>query len=212
MPLTVACTLFRGLDVPQHSRGIFTPEWADKLYRGVKRNYSGEFDFVCVTDLDGFEEPIQTVPFFRSARNIQSCILEVFRLPGRVFFTGLDTVIVGSLDDLFKYDGDMAMIRDPNRPHRPASGFMSWENRQDIFTAFNKNPANSMEGGFPGDQNYLARYCTQYLCDFVPGQLVSYKTHVKKNPAVMENARVVYFHGREKPHEVDRGFIKENWV
>ena len=49
--ITIVTALFNGQQtgIP-HSVGIYTPEWVDKLYRGISRNYTGSFDFICLTD------------------------------------------------------------------------------------------------------------------------------------------------------------------
>ena len=49
--ITIVTALFDGrqTSVP-HTVGVYTPSWVDKLYRGFARNYSGKFDFICLTD------------------------------------------------------------------------------------------------------------------------------------------------------------------
>ena len=66
--ITIVTALFNGQQtgIP-HSVGIYTPEWVDKLYRGVARNYSGPFNFICLTEKNyDFVEPIKQVRFSRS--------------------------------------------------------------------------------------------------------------------------------------------------
>jgi len=214
--LKVACTLFRGGDsVPPHSRDTFTPEWADRLYRGLARNLTVPWEFWCLTDepAGAFNEDVHVEPFAHGRRDLQSCILECFRLDGRVLFMGLDTIITGNMDDLARYDGPFAMIRDPNFPTRAASGVMSWRDRQDIWAAFLADDASheSHMFGYPADQGWLERFNQEWLCERFPRQLVSYKCHVKRDRTVLDDARLVYFHGMEKPHQISEPFVRECW-
>ena len=52
--ITIVTALFNGFNtlVPQTKNyvGIYTTEWADKLYRGIARNYPGPFGFICLGD------------------------------------------------------------------------------------------------------------------------------------------------------------------
>ena len=66
--VTIITSLFDGRQTGiLHSVGIYSPEWVDKLYRGIERNYSGKFNLICLTDQNyKFKEPIQAVRFNRS--------------------------------------------------------------------------------------------------------------------------------------------------
>ena len=44
-----------------------------------------------------------------------------------------------------------------------------------------------------------------------PGQLVSYKKHVRGG-SLPEEARLVSFHGKPDPEDVDEDFVKRCWV
>jgi hypothetical protein len=77
--VTVACVLYQGEDVPSYSLGIFTPEWVDRLYRGIKRNTTRDFRFVCFVDRDyEFSEPVEAKKLELPYRNMFS-LLEPFR-------------------------------------------------------------------------------------------------------------------------------------
>ena len=58
--ITIVTVLFSGYqtNIP-HSIDVYNPEYVDKLYRGVARNFRGTFDFICLTDQNyKFKEPI----------------------------------------------------------------------------------------------------------------------------------------------------------
>lgn len=203
--ITIACVLFQGKDVNKNSQ-CFTPEWVDKLYRGIKRNLK-DFQFVCFTDKRyEFKEDIKQIPLKYNLPAYMP-ILEIFRLDlGRVLFMGLDTVITGSLEDIASYSGDFAMIRDPNNLEKGASGVMSFPYRPDIWEKY----INNQKGTY--DQVFLHSIPHEYLCDHFPDQMISYKCHVKKKRDLLKKTKIVYFHGREKPHEIEEEFVKEHWV
>lgn len=202
--ITVCCVFFQGKDVNARSR-CFTEDWVEKLYRGVKRNLK-DFQFVVLTDKPyKFKEKIFQLPLEHNLRAYMP-IMEIFRYDlGRVLFMGLDTVITGSLEDLASCKSDFAMIRDPNHPNKGASGVMSFPYRPDIWDKFITSGTNERY-----DQRFLHEIPHEYLDDYFPGQLASYKCHIKANE--IKDERIIYFHGADKPHEVEEDFIKENWV
>jgi hypothetical protein len=202
--LTVCCVFFQGKDVNARSK-CFTEEWVEKLYRGINRNLE-DFRFICLTDKKyNFIEDIIQVPLEHNLHAYMP-IMEIFKHDfGRVLFMGLDSVITGSLEDLASYQGDFAMIRDPNHPNKGASGVMSFPYRPDIWEKFITSGTSERY-----DQRFLHEIPHKYLDDYFPGQLASYKCHIKTNE--INDERIIYFHGAEKPHEVEENFIKENWV
>ena len=104
--VTVACVLYQGQDVPAHSLGIFTPEWVDRLYRGIKRNTTRPFRFVCFVDREyEFKEPIESIPLKLPYRNMFSLLEPFSEDLGQVLFMGLDTIITGNIDHLMDYRG-----------------------------------------------------------------------------------------------------------
>ena len=215
-PVTIACVLYQGEDVPAHSLGIFTPEWVDRLYRGIKRNTSREFRFVCFVDRDyEFTEPVESKKLTLPYRNMFS-LLEPFREDmGRVVFMGLDTIITGNIDALLDYDGPFAMLTDPYYPERPCSGVMCFPYMPEIWADVEANHAKHAQDatmfGFPSDMIYLAKHKSERIDHYVDG-IYSYKAHIKPNPELLEKARIVYFHGKEKPHELaGLEWVERHW-
>jgi len=195
--VVVSCCLFTGgANVPKNSRAVFDAAWVDRLYRGVRRNYSRPFNLVCFTDQPyDFAEPVQTRDL-RLPVDWNTVLLECYAVPARrLVVMGLDTVITGSLDELFAWDGELAAPRDPNRPTKACTGVV-----------LARGPVNVMGHT---DMVAIDRLRPRWLDDLFPGQVVSYKKHVKIRG--LGDARIVYFHGTEKPHEVDAPFIREHW-
>lgn len=212
MTLTVACVLYQGRDVPQHSLNIFTPLWVDRLYCGIERNLSKPFRFVCFVDREYvFEGPVEQELLDLPYRNMMS-LLEPLKLEGKVLFMGLDTVITGSLDEIASVDTKFAMTRDPNDSKRGCSGVMLFEN-PGLWDEI-KNNHQTIAGkyqmcGVPSDMMYLTTLEHDYLDNL---GIYSYKNHIKRDKSLLDDARIVYFHGREKPHEIDEDFVREHWV
>lgn len=212
--LTVACTYYEGKDVPGHSKGVFTPEWADKLYRGVRRNYSGEMRFVCLTDepRSSFSEPVETLGF-KTYRDNHWCVIECLRVTGNpVLFMGLDTVITGPIDEIVNFKTNFAMIRDPYLKDKLCSGVMMWNDVTHLYDKFleEQNKREFYLGRHPSDQVWLREQGKPDDLDAAfPGQIRSYKAHILPNG--IGDARIVYFHGRKKPHEEDHELIRSHW-
>ena len=64
--ITIVTALFdgRNFGIP-HSTEIYDASWADKLYRGIKRNTNIQFRMVCLVDKDyQFEEDIHPIKFY----------------------------------------------------------------------------------------------------------------------------------------------------
>lgn len=196
--VTVVCAFYQGgKRVPAASR-CFTKEWVEKLYRGVKKHYSKPFEFLCYTDRPyPFKEPIDQRPLEHT--NWATCLQQCFGAPARrIVFMGLDTVITGNVDHIFAYRGKLAVPIDPYRPGQACSGVVLCPSRKDIAAT-------------PADNDMLAlqQHPHEFLDDLFPGQIVSYKAQVRPNG--LGDARIVYFHGEPKPHELHDPWVEENW-
>lgn len=210
--VTVCAVLYQGKDVPAHSLGIFSPEWADRLYRGIARHTTRPFRFVLFVDRDDYEfaEPIETRPLCLPYRNMIS-LLEPFRENfGRVVFMGLDTIITGNIDPLMDYRGPLAMLRDPYVPSRMCSGVMAFPWSPKVWgkildwdaCGWLAKPSDAPGfGGCPSDMTILNTLNVAALDDHVDG-IVSYKAHVCDGMVPIEKTRIVYFHGDKKPHQL----------
>lgn len=56
-----------------------------------------------------------------------------------------------------------------------------------------------------------------YVDDLFPGQVVSWKWHIKRNNYDEDKVRIVFFHGNPKPHEIEGlsdcpDFVKRAWM
>lgn len=202
--ITVACVLKSG--------GDFNAEYVERLRDGAAKNLKGH-RFLCLSDVD---VPCERMPLRHDWPRWWSK-MELFRpdLDGGDFlYFDLDTLIVGDLSEIARAR-DLTMLSDFFDSKRLASGvmYLPWFDRADVWRKWIKDPERHMrdfrghgDGGFIGSVKGKA----QRWQDDVPGQIVSYKAHVrapqhpieKGNGKIPKGARVVCFHGKPRPHEV----------
>ena len=204
--LTIACVLRSG--------GDYTTEYVRRLREGITRHCEVPFRFVCLSDLP--QTPAEeTIPLRHGWPGWWSKI-ELFApwIRGDVLYFDLDTIIVGSIDELAGLRLP-ATLQDVNKPEAIQSSVM-WLTeavRAGVYGGFLADPDGhmarhvSMSQGL-GDQGFLDPYLnkrTVRLQDVLPKQLISYKKDVMRKPphVVPRSARVVFFHGKPKPHEID---------
>lgn len=197
--LTVACVLRSG--------GDFTPEYVERLKAGVDANLKGH-QFVCLSDVD---VPCERIPLKYDWPGWWSKI-ELFRIPGKVLYFDLDTVITGDLQEMADYPHQFTMLRDVGRYDRPASGMMCWNGdyhrltesmwvaSDEIIKKYSDGALGS-RGGPWGDGGYISDrlwHDVEIFQDLFPGRIVSYKW---QKPHEREGVSVVCYHGPPRPHE-----------
>ncbi len=190
--LTVACVLKSG--------GDFDQEYVERLRDGVAAHLREAHRFVCLSDV---EVPCERLALQRNWPGWWSK-LELFeQLRGRVLYFDLDTVIVGSLDEMASHRHDFSMLSDFSNQRRFASGVMAWSgNRAAIADGF----ALERIGDFAtadrwGNQGWIVSRLTRApasLQSLFPGQISSRKLGQRDRAA----ERVVCFHGHPRPRDV----------
>ena len=213
--LAVLCVLRSG--------GDFGPEYVHNLIGSLRRN-SGEEnpEYICLTDMDIKSPYFKTVPLKKDLPGWWSKV-EIFR-PGIttakycVYFD-LDTVILKDVSDLLsaQIPGSFAALLPWNSINRAsgdfASGVMRWETA--LYPFFYNEYEKNKDRIFAGDQQYFSYmvrkrgYPWSRLQQYFPG-IYSYKRNAR-NGTVPRDARIVCFHGKPRPHEVNHTWIKENW-
>lgn len=202
--LTVAACLWQPNDKSHWFSKCYDETWVIKLYKGYERNLTVPWRFVLFCDRDydlpGFikQERIRQNPVDYGA------MIEPFRFGTPMILTGLDTIIVGSISHLADYcmtARKVALPRDPNRTHVACNGVA-------LIPAGQQHIYRNWRG--ENDMEWLRRQDHAFIDDLFPQQVVSYKLHVKKNG--LGDARIVYFHGDEKPHQLDLDWVKQHWT
>lgn len=101
---------------------LYPAEYVNVLYRACRAHISGDFRFVCLTneekellpDIEVYPIPLiglEERHYYNGAWPKISLFSEnLYGLSGRCLFIDLDTVIWGSLDDLFNIPGNLVAI------------------------------------------------------------------------------------------------------
>jgi hypothetical protein len=185
---------------------MYDETWVTRLYEGYKRNLTMPFVFWLFTDRNR-PLPREIKQFPITGLKSYCALIEPFQYDGPMILTGLDTVITGNIDDLAEYCMDerhqVGLPRDPFFPQTICNGVaLIPPGKQHFFSEWDR---------VQNDMDYLrARSDVTVLDDWFPGRVVSYKGHAKDYGP--DGAGIVYFHGREKPHELlDVEWVQEAW-
>lgn len=199
----------------------YSAEYVNILFDMIGRNLPDgtQGRFVCFTDdPKGLHNTISTVPLTEGLAGWWNKMV-LFRERGddddTMVYFDLDTVITGALDEIVKYDGPFAILRDFYRPNGLQSSVMIWrmELFYDIWDAY-------VSAGCPqdiagGDQKWLEDYFTaigfkpDILQDLFPGRFASYKSQCQL--MFPRGTSIVVFHGLPRPHEVKNGWVPHVW-
>lgn len=218
-PLIIASVLKTG--------GIYTAEYVNRLANAVKRNITIPYKFVCITDLpkDSFGENVhQTISFAQNYPKWWGKV-ELFRnnvfANHRVVYLDLDTLIIDNIDFLYDYTGVFAGLRDFYHMVSLGSGLMCWDGDDkrlnEIYVRFLSNAQSNMTNNPSGDQqwiNAITKNYLQYIQDFFPNKILSFKKDCYKNNEIFfpEHASVICFHGSPRMHELESNTkIKTHW-
>jgi hypothetical protein len=149
-----------------------------------------------------FAQRIDQIPLSASAPDYSSCI-EPFSINGPLVVAGLDTVITGNIDALVDYchtSDRIALPRDPYQPEIACNGFS--------LVPAGLTSIHKLHRG-ENDMEWLRKFPHNFIDDLFPGQVVSYKGRVRDSG--LGDARVVYFHGEEKPHQISAPWLARHW-
>ena len=220
LEITIVCFLWGNWG---GGRGV---EYVNKLYFGVKRHLSISHRFVCLTDRikgEGFAKGVELlcldVPNWRWNLKKMFLYKPDNGLYGRVLAFDLDVVIIGNLDDIARYRGEFATCEAAYHRGRMGGsllGFSSGFGLTRLWEPLISNPRRVENKTGGSERKYLGLQLKNKDVDFwqdlYPGQVLSYKVDCQKG--VPENARVIRFHGRPRPHDVvdNHKWMRENWI
>lgn len=200
--LTVACVYKAN---PQSG---FSPEYIYRLRHMVAQHLPLPHNFVCYTD-ERLDDVLTRalVPGWHGWLN--KCSL--WRVPsdGDILYFDLDTVILGDISWLAQRP-QFTMLNDLGRElseWRLQSGMMylTPEARTLLNSRWDEKRFRQMGGDGQWMHSVVMRSECERFQDVAPGQVCSYKYDVcrKWNGKIPSDVRVVCFHGRPRPHEVD---------
>lgn len=177
----------------------------EALERQVKHNLHEPYDFVCITesDLPGWWGKVR---LFQNPRE-------------RNLWLDLDVVITGPLDGLVTpLDNGIRIAKNWAQSGYGGcqSSVMYWEgdNGRIINDEFDPAiaywPPKNDPGILWGDQEWITQLRDEERLDveyFHPEDVISYKYHVREK-GLPPRAKVVVFHGKPKPREVNERWIR----
>jgi hypothetical protein len=199
------------------SGGSYTVDYVQKLKNMVARHSTVLHEFICLTDVNIKPEVCKTI---RLAHNLEGwwSKLELFRTDlteaGRIVYFDLDTVITNNIDDVLKLNtefaalGDFMPTEDRGRIDKFGSGMMVWHNNGYNYSFLLEEFSiedTKIRGWNCGDQRYIVEslvgrgYPRDVLQNLVTG-IYSFKRN-DCSRALPNDARIICFHGKPKPHE-----------
>ena len=204
----------------------FNPEHIYKLKKQVSRHSRGQLQFTCLTNHPSLISEDWAIALERPEKKGWWCLTEKFRITGPVVFSGLDTIVLGSLlpfVDLAKSispeDKTVYMIhpfRFPNKYYRLyANGMMVWNgDLSAIYNEYNYDVANDryvLEQDYTSAQLIERGYNIRVLQNEITG-IESFKRTCNKG-APPKGARIVLFHGKPGVEEVaaTQEWAKKAW-
>lgn len=161
----------------------------------VQRNLRQPFNFVCIEDVPGFSGWWTKIALFQPGR-----------FTGRVFYSDLDSVITGQLDELVETKGVIDLHDWGWTTHTYGTGAMCWDagEHKEIYEDYTPDVPQQ----FRGDQDWATHLggwqaLPAHLCR-------SYRYHAKKEPP--PGCVHCSMHGEPKPHEIVGGWVPKAWV
>lgn len=206
--LTVAVPFWTPNEKSADFSVMYDEHWVECLFHGFRQNLSKPFRFLVFTDrVRDYSTPLIEQRLLTSLPPItyRAC-LEPFALDTPTLLVGLDTIVTGNCDALADYcltTDKLAVPRDPIFPDKvcngvnliPAGMAYIWDNAPAHLT----------------DMEWIREQDVAVIDDLFPSQCVSYRCEVKERG--LRDARLVYFHGSEKPHELAHiPWVREHWA
>ncbi|MCW5695786.1 MAG: hypothetical protein KIS96_03515 [Bauldia sp.] len=224
-PLTLAVVtyLYRGA-------AGYRAEHANILRRMVARHLSVPHAFWCVgDDPSGLDPEVRFHPCDASLLPLSGCYvkLEMWKreagfFGSRILLLDLDTIIVGSLDELVARPEPVVLYRDPlfgraeGWLYNGAFVLMEPGARPEVWESFDpkSSPAAVKASGLRlHDQAWLGMVLgpDMPVVTAADGVLSFKHDGVRELGAPPPHARIVFFHGRPKPWQVDSAWIAEHY-
>lgn len=203
-------------------------EYVNILFDMCRRNLSEKvkFDFTCFTDnAEDLEAGIKTRPLPENLKGWWSKLYlfkkGLFEDGDRILYFDLDTVLTGGIDEIVKYDGEFAILRDFYRSEGLQSSVMAWKaNNPSLNGLWDRYERDEYPIGMKGgDQEWIETFyragawrisdMLDIFQDIFSEQFVSYKVSCRN--LFPKGAKVVVFHGHPRPHEILTGWVPNVW-
>ena len=108
---------------------LYDADYVNRLYSMVRRNVTGDLDFVCMTDdATGIREEVRCLPCpevpqlgdkqNQTWRKLALWQPQLYDLKGEFLFLDLDIVVVDNIDDLFHWGEGFCVMRNWTQPDK----------------------------------------------------------------------------------------------
>lgn len=218
--ITFACVL----KLPnQHSKTSYSHVWVDRLYRGIKRHYHRDFDFVCLSDCENMPE-YRVIPFETDSQGYWNK-MELFRpgiFDGAVLYLDLDVVICRDIThDLSSLPQDrFLLVQEPYRSIHNSSLMFWHSDHSDLYRHYIANQKkviaeydhNLSRAGCLGDQAYIGENIAHgVIDDYVSAGFIGWVHHKISVPLI--DPAILVFTGLQKPsNNLEIDMISKNWI
>ena len=204
-------------------------KYVNNLYRGVAKHATEPFKFVCFTNEPltvDTEVEIRNFPIMTGKGVIPRMYMfskEAGMHGHQVLSLDIDVVITGPLTDIMGYKGEFCTRRTfaPGEGLQIDGDIMSFQagedNEERFWKPFIKDLPKALEISNGGRERYWVRHVATDIADiwqdFLPGQVLSYKRHVRSRQRVPSGARIVSCHGHPRPHQLshESPFLYNRW-
>jgi len=212
--LTVACVY----NSQPNTRGPqYSEEWIDKLYRGISRNLSIPFEFVCLSNVS---TKYVTIPLLSNSNHYWNKV-ELFRkelFSGPVLYLDLDVIICKDITKVIQSlpVDKFLMVQEPYRDIINSS-VMYWNgDYSHLYDNFNTHTPNEYDdinrSGCLGDQAYIAENVEYDIIENYTIQgFIGWKHH-KINVPINDPALLIFTSTQKPSNNSDLDLVKKNWI
>jgi hypothetical protein len=202
---------------------VYTAQHVNRWAAQVRRHHKGEARFLCCTDdpagIDSSIDIVDIGPddglcnphgaaFPNCYRRLRLWAPDAGAVFGHRFvLMDLDCAVVGNLTPLFTRPEPVVLWRDPGYPRQPYNGgfyMLSAGARPQVWTKFRGRESIASARKYIGsDQAWMALALSHREAVWTEKDgVLSWKKHVRSLRSLPPHARIVFFHGREKPWDV----------
>jgi hypothetical protein len=197
--------------------------YVNNLYRGVKRFANQPFRFICFTNetIPDLDSGIETRGFsIYSSKGVLPRLYMFSEVAGlfgdQVLCLDLDLVITGGLDTLMNYRGlfcTRASFQDSTKVDGDIMSFRANRTNEILFWDSFLKDIEGVEEYTQGQERRWMQFIAGDWADrwITPGEIVSYRRHARDWEEVPKGVSIVSFHGRPKPHQITKKWLKEYW-
>lgn len=201
-------------------------KYINNLYLGIRKWCGIPFKFVCFTNesVDVLKDvEIRKFPLV-SKKGVMPRLFMFSEESGlfghQVLCLDIDVIVTGSLKDIAGYEGLYCTRTSFRRGQThlldgDIQSFKASPGLEKIFwTPFIKDVSKAEELT-QGRERYWVRHVASDIADtwdkVAPGQVVSYKRHIRNTGNISKNVRIVSCHGHPRPHQINEEWTKIHW-